>query len=334
VSQLPPALAHLVAKPGAYDFFAAVRLVERAFPDAVPVGHQGPAAKEALRFAAHLSLSFPAGDLMMVEADRDGEALGLLQARLTQTFLGLFGPASPLGSYLTERMLVEDNQHLARGFLDLIHHRLVSLLVRGHAKYHPADGGAEGERFLARMLQLSGLEPGGDDGLPGRRLMAFAGLVGRGGVAGETLAAIVSAWADGAPATVEPCLARWTPLPPEARTLLGRGGRLGRDALAGRSIHNRTTAFGLTIGPLPRETFTALVPGGRRHGELRALVERLNPERLDAVIELRIAGADLPATHLRPGGNTRLGHGSRLGGRQVAADYAVRVVMLAEGAAA
>jgi type VI secretion system protein ImpH len=325
VTQLPAQLADVAARPGAYDFFTAVQRIEAAYPDAVPVGGQGPASQERLRFCAHLSLAFPAADVVAVEAEAVGPDEA--RARLTQSFIGLFGPASPLGPYLTERLIQQDNQQLARGFLDLIHHRLVSLMVRGHGKYHPAGGGSEGRRFLERMLQITGLEAD-DHALPGKRLMAFAGLIGRSGVAAETMAAVVSAWVGGVPTQAEACLARWTALPAEARTHLGGGGRLGRDTIAGRSLRNRTTAFGLTIGPLPPADFAALIPGGKRHGELRALIDRLNPERLDCVLTLRIAGGDLPASRLQPGGNLKLGHGSRLGGR-AQEDYEVQVAMMA-----
>src|SRR5262245_24285966 len=105
---LPAALADLEARPGAYEFFTAVSRIEAAYPDAVPVGHQGPVAKERLRFCSHLSLAFPPSDVVAVE----GEPLegGAVRARVTQTFLGLFGPSSPLGPYLTERLLHQDNQ--------------------------------------------------------------------------------------------------------------------------------------------------------------------------------------------------------------------------------
>lgn len=322
---LPAQLADLEARPGAYEFFTAVRRISAAFPDAAPVGGQGPVGRERLRFAAHLSLAFAASDVVAIEAEPlEG---GAVRARLTQSFLGLFGTSSPLGSYLTERLLLQDNQHLARGFLDLIHHRLVSLLVRGHEKYHPAGGGSEGQRFLERLLQITGLEAE-DHALPGKRLMAFAGLIGRTGVAAETMAAVVSAWVGGAPTSAEACLARWTVLPTEALTHLGRGARLGRDTIAGRSIRNRTTAFGLNIGPLSPEDFSALAPGGARHQDLRALIKRLNPEQLDCVLTLRIAGSDLPPTRLGSGTRRLLGNGTRLGGK-AAADYTVTVTIAA-----
>jgi type VI secretion system protein ImpH len=177
------------------------------------------------------------------------------------------------------------------------------------------------------MLEITGLEAD-DHALAGKRLMAFAGLIGRTGVAAETMAAIVSAWVGGAETHVEPCFARWTALPEEAQTRLGQGGRLGRDTIAGRSIRNRTTAFGLTIGPIPHAEFTALVPGGGRHAELCALIERLNPEQLDCVVTFKILGSDLPPTRMQPGSNLKLGHGSRAAGK-AAEEYSVQITLLA-----
>lgn len=312
---LPPAIRTLVARARNLGFFEAVRIIEEHSPGAAPVGHQGPAAKEAVHFKGHLSLAFPASDVVRIETERDAD--GGQRCLLTQSFLGLYGPASPLGPYLTERLMAQDDD-LALGFLDLINHRLTSLFYRVHAKHHPAQGGTEGERFMVRLLQLTGLEDG-VAALAGSRLLAFAGVIGNGGASGESIAAVVSAWLDGAPAAVEPCLPRWTTLPPEACTRLGAGGiggkRLGRDSLAGTRIRNRTTAFGLTIGPVPAATAAALAPGGARHDELRGLLERVNPDLLDCVVDLRVNGSDLPGTRLGSPRAAGTGLGARLGGR-------------------
>ena len=80
---LPAALADLEARPGAYEFFTAVSRIEAAYPDAVPVGHQGPVSKERLRFCSHLSLAFPPSDVIAVE----GEPLegGAVRARAAKS---------------------------------------------------------------------------------------------------------------------------------------------------------------------------------------------------------------------------------------------------------
>ncbi len=331
-TDLPQAIHTLAVRARNIGFFEAVRIIEEHSPGTVPVGHQGPVAQEAVRFNAHLSLAFPASDVVGIEIERAVD--GRLHCLLTQSFLGLYGPASPLGPFLTERLMAQDNP-LTQGFLDLINHRLTSLFYRVHAKHHPAQSGTEGARFIARLLQLAGLEDGAAS-LAGTRLLAFAGVIGNGGASGESIAAVVSAWLDGAPAVVEPCLPRWTTLPAEACTRLGAGGiggvggkRLGRDSLAGTRIRNRTTAFGLTIGPVPATTAAALAPGGARHGELRGLLERVNPDLLDCVVDLRVNGSDLPGTRLGSPRAAGAGLGARLGGRP-AQGYDVRFAIAAE----
>lgn len=102
-----------------------------------------------------------------------------------------------------------------------------------------------------------------------------------------------------------------------------------RDTIASRSIRNRTAAFGLTIAPLPAANFNALIPGGKRHQELRALINRLYTERLHGIVSLRITGEHLLATVMQPGGNLKLGHGSRLGGKPHHV-YTVHVTMMAQ----
>lgn len=327
----PQAIRTLVERARGVGFFAAVRTIEENSPGTVPVGHQGPVAREAVRFNAQLSLAFPASDVVGIEVERDAD--GRPHCLLTQSFLGLYGPASPLGPYLTERLMEQDDNNLTRGFLDLINHRLTSLFYRVHTKHHPAQGGTEGERFIVRLLQLTGLEDGAAS-LAGSRLLAFAGVIGNGGASGESIAAVISAWLDGAKAVVEPCLPRWTTLPAEACTRLtssssNGGKRLGRDSLAGTRIRNRTTAFGLAIGPLPMVTAAALAPGGARHSELRGLLERVNPDLLDCVVELRVNGSDLPCTRLGSPRAAGAGLGARLGGRP-AQDYHVRFAIAAE----
>ncbi len=326
----PLAIRALIERARGIGFFEAVRTIEENSPGTVPVGHQGPVAREAVRFNAHLSLAFPASDVVGIEVERD--ANGRPHCLLTQSFLGLYGPASPLGPYLTERLMEQDDSNLTRGFLDLINHRLTSLFYRVHTKHHPAQGGMEGERFIVHLLQLTGLENGAAL-LAGSRLLAFAGVIGNGGASGESIAAVISAWLDGAKAVIEPCLPRWTTIPAEACTRLtsssNGGKRLGRDSLAGMRIRNRTTAFGLAIGPLPMVTAAALAPGGARHAELRGLLERMNPDLLDCVVDLHVSGSDLPGTRLGSPRAAGAGLGARLGGRP-APDYDVRFAIAAE----
>ena len=50
----------------AFDFFQAVRLMQRLAPERAPVGHDGPPGREVVRFRALPSLTFPASSLYEV----------------------------------------------------------------------------------------------------------------------------------------------------------------------------------------------------------------------------------------------------------------------------
>ena len=52
-------LDRLAEEAPSYHVFQAVRLVQEAEPQAVPIGYQGPVEHEVLRFRAELSLGFP-----------------------------------------------------------------------------------------------------------------------------------------------------------------------------------------------------------------------------------------------------------------------------------
>src|SRR5262245_33287443 len=65
------AAARLLAEPFAFDFFQAMRILERMLPDRVPVGRSGPLAREVARLRAHLSLSFPPSAIYDLALDQD-----------------------------------------------------------------------------------------------------------------------------------------------------------------------------------------------------------------------------------------------------------------------
>jgi type VI secretion system protein ImpH len=304
-------LTRLAEEAPRYHFFQAVRLVQASVPHAVEVGYQGPVEQEALRFRADLSLGFAASDL--VQAVVTESAPGRSRWQFTISFLGLYGPSSPLPAYFTEQLLGRENG-LTRGYLDLFHHRLVSLAYRSWAKYHPEVSAHESKRLSGWLAQTLDAASAATPSLPMERLLTHAGSLSRLGPPTQAVARVLSIHFE-VPVVVEDCLARWTAIPGDSCSLLGRSGRLGRDSVVGRAIYNRTTAVGVTMGPLARSEFNALLPGGGRHQELISLMRRLNPDQYDCQIDLVIVVADLPPTSLGAHGGP-LAYGARLGGRR------------------
>src|SRR5262245_50912462 len=88
----------LLEESFAFDFFQAVRLLERLDPNRKPVGRTSAPRAEAVRFKAHLSLSFPPSSIYNL----DPPSSPLPVPALTVAFLGLTGPSGALPRHYTE----------------------------------------------------------------------------------------------------------------------------------------------------------------------------------------------------------------------------------------
>ena len=89
---------HLYDEPFVFDFFQAVRLLERLSPGRVHVGHGGPPRREVVRFRALPSLEFPASAVHALAPAAGEQAPPLM----TVTFLGLHGPSGVLPRHYNE----------------------------------------------------------------------------------------------------------------------------------------------------------------------------------------------------------------------------------------
>jgi type VI secretion system protein ImpH len=119
----------LAAGPGRFDFFQAVRLLERlAGADGRPaVGGDAPPDREAVHFRVQPALRFPAGPVAKVFTPDAGDP-----PEMWVTFGGLTGPDGILPQHYTALLLTRHRLKDAtlRDWLDLFHHRALSLLVR------------------------------------------------------------------------------------------------------------------------------------------------------------------------------------------------------------
>ena len=57
-------------EPYLFEFFQAVRLLERLFPDKSPVGRFNPPSAEVVQFVANSTLAFPASEVQSLEWPR------------------------------------------------------------------------------------------------------------------------------------------------------------------------------------------------------------------------------------------------------------------------
>jgi type VI secretion system protein ImpH len=318
-------------------FFALVALLERLVPERVPVGTAGPAVDESIRFRHDASLTFSAGDVSGLEAhaeQADGPPFSL-----TTTFLGLSGAASPLPNYLLEEVAHEDpDRPRVRAFLDIFHHRMLSLLVRARARYQLAGEASVTGRdvWALRALAMAGVDayerprPGP---LPAWRLLRLAPLLATrartGQMLADAIADVLSEELDGARVEVRQFVGGWAPLAGDRRTRLGRPtAQLGRSAVLGSRVIDRAGTFLIRVAPLARPTYERLMPDGDLHPIVRALVDLFVRDPLDCQLEL-VLGDAVHAFRLGTAEPARLGRDTYLAGGGPKRSGRSRVVPLA-----
>ena len=123
--------ARLSAEPFDFEFFQAVSLLERMRPDATSVGEGVNVDREAVRFEAEPSLDFPASDIVSLKQAPAKNAPSLMRV----AFFTLAGVQGPLPRAYIERMLGARSKSTAlKAFLNIFHHRLVSIFYRARRK--------------------------------------------------------------------------------------------------------------------------------------------------------------------------------------------------------
>jgi len=303
-------------------FLPLVMLLER-LAGGSGVGTAASPDDEAIRFRHDPSLTFSSSDVTSVreiqlEAGLDGAPRTGYE--VTTTFLGLTGGVSPLPQFMAEEVAQEDSDApRMRDFLDLFHHRLLSLFYRGLLKYDLAGSrrADESDLWVARLLAILGVDVAPGETRPpiaAWRLLRLAPLLVEPTITAAGLgAAIADALAEemgDAQVQVEPFAGAWVRISDDEVTRLGQqAGCLGRDCLLGQRVLDPAGRFRVLIGPLSGEQYRKFVSGDaiRRAEEL---VQALVSEPLEHEIVLWLAEDAAPALRL---GASRLGRNTWLG---------------------
>ena len=263
-SHLVTLLNQLEETPYAFDFFQAVRRLDCAYPDKPQTGQSSRAVDDPVRFGQEASMAFAPATLQALEQPQGRPP------RLIQRFFGLLGPQGPLPLHLTEyvrdRFRNHDDYTLLR-FLDVFHHRLISLFYRAWARVRPTVsldqptsdrfGDYVGSLFGHGMRSLAGRDAFSD--LPRRY---FAGLLSCQTKHVEGLLAILSGYF-GLPVRIEEFVGQWIELPVNSRCLLGMtAASLGVNTTVGSNVWDCQQKFRVVFGPLTLQEYYRMLPGG------------------------------------------------------------------------
>lgn len=284
--------------PTEFGFFQAVRLLERLNPDRAPVGRFVDPSQEVVRFTVPPVLRFPPSEIASLDEEEDG------RARMAVNFMGLTGPSGVLPHEYTllvaQRVRARDGALVA--FLDLFHHRILSLFHRAWEKHRftTTYEKGEGDYLAQHLLDLIGM---GMDAARARAPLAeeslafYAGLFAlrpRGAAALEQLIADYF----GVPAQIEQFVGAWYPIPRRDQCALGEDDsistRLGVGSVIGDEIWNHQCRVRIRLGPLTRPQFESFLPGGSGFEELRRLTRFYSRDELEFEVQLVLARDDVP----------------------------------------
>jgi type VI secretion system protein ImpH len=310
-------LSALEASPGDFDFYQALRLIERCFPDRPRLGESKRPADDPVRLGQHAHLGFATSTIARLERGEGGVP------RIEVAFFGLFGPNGPMPLHITE--YVHDRQRNSGDdtwarFADMFHHRMLSLFYRAWANAQPAVGydRVGRDRFAIYVGSLAGygtprLLHG--DSMPANARCHYSGWFNTGTRSAEGLQAIVGDYLR-LPVAVEEFVGHWLDLPSDSRLRLGESpatGSLGTTATLGARVWDCQFKFRLVIGPVRLVNYRRLLPGTETLKRLSDIVRNYAGDEFDWEANLLLEAGDVPEATL--GDDQQLGWTTWLGTR-------------------
>lgn len=305
--------------PYKFDFFHLMRRLECIHRDLPRFGEARGPDKEPIRLAQKPTLAFPPTAIGGFEPGKAGRP-----PRLLSLFFGLLGPNGPLPTHLTDyahqRSLHANDPTFVR-FLDVFHHRLMSLFYRAWANAQPtiSHDRPESDRFGSYVGSLCGIgaeSMQNRDAMPDLVKLHFAGRLACQTRHPEGLESILKEFFR-VPARIEEFVGHWLPVPEDSQTGLGFGRpseQIGLGALAGARVWDRQSKFRVVIGRVGLADYERFLPAGEALPRLIACVRNYAGDEMYWDVNLILKKEDVPQTQL--GVQGRLGWTSWLTGRQ------------------
>jgi len=316
-------LEALEKEPYRFNFFQALRRLESLAPSKPKLGRSARPVDDPVRLTQNPSLAFaPASLVSFVPARADKPA------NLCVSFLGLLGPNGPLPLHLTEyardRLRNSSDPTFVR-FLDVFHHRMLSLFYRMWADAQPAVSfdRPETDRFSMYVGSFFGMglpSMRDRDAVPDLAKLHHAGQLVSAARSREGMKSILSGFFR-LPTEIEPFVGQWLGLPDGTICRLGRSpstGTLGRSIILGSRAWECQQKFRIQMGPLAMDDYQGLLPGSRSLDRLVALVRNYIGVELAWDVNLILLKEEVPPLMLN--GKERLGWTTWLAARRMKED--------------
>ncbi len=289
----------LFDEPYRFDFFQAVRLLERMAVDKKPVGGKALPKEEPVRIRTRPSLDFPPSEIQEIREVED-EATGERRLEMLINFMGMIGPSGTLPVHYTEQVMdrIRQRDTAMWSFLDIFTHRSASLFYRAWAKYRfPIAYERGNDEFTSYLYDFAGL---GTAGLRGRMgledeaLLPYVGLISQKPHSASALENILGDYF-GVAAKLTQFFGQWLSLTARDITFLGqRNSVLGRSALIGDRVWDQQSKFRVALGPMKFDQFRAMLPNGSGNTPLRSIIRFLAGLETDFDVQLVLEAKQVP----------------------------------------
>lgn len=298
-----PLNQELFDEPYRFEFFQAVRLLEKLFPERRAVGREALPPEEIVRFRSRVGLDFPASEIHEIResVDEPGEQQ---KTEMFVNFMGMIGMSGVLPMHYTELVMerVRYRDTAMWAFLDIFTHRAVSMFFRAWEKYRfPVAYERGDDAFTAQLFDFVGL---GTRGMRGRMaledesLLPYGGLIAQKPHSSNALSNILSDYF-GTTAKVEQFYGQWLDLNEESITKLGfANSQLGISAIVGTRIWDQQSKFRIRLGALTFKEFQAFLPNGSAHEPLKSIIRFMVGLELDFDVQLILQAKQVPGAIL------------------------------------
>jgi type VI secretion system protein ImpH len=293
----------LLDEPFRFEFFQAVRLLEKIYPEKMSVGRDALPHEEVVRFRSRPTLEFPASEVHEIKVS-DDEFNDAKKLEIFVNFIGMVGAIGVLPTHYTElvaeRVRYKDTSLWA--FLDIFTHRSISQFYRAWEKYRfPIQYERGNDDFTNYLFDFIGL---GTKGLRNRlnlndeSLLPYAGLIIQKPHSVGSLEQIIGDYY-GVPAKIQQFHGQWIDLDEESLTKVGvENSRLGHSTIIGKRVWDTQSKFRMKLGALSFLEFQAFLPNGTAHKSAVSIIKFMTGVEFDFDIQLKLKAKEVPSTIL------------------------------------
>lgn len=282
-----------------FEFFQAVRLLERVFPERSPVGQDVTPHNEVVRFKSHLSLNFPPSQIDSIKEVVDGFD-DQRRFEMFINFMGMIGINGVLPIHYTELAMnrARYGDHTFAAFMDIFTHRAVSLFFKAWEKYRfPVQYERGNDNFTQNLFAFAGLATAGLRGrmdIDDESLLPYTGLIAQKPHSSSSLSQILSDYF-GIEVLVKQFFGQWLDLEEESITRVGKANyTLGVNTIVGTRVWDYQSNFRIVLGSLKFAQFQAFLPNGSAYKPLLSITKFMIGHEQDYDVQLKLKAKEVP----------------------------------------